>query len=128
MGIHTSKLICYSYVTTGSHDVTTVNDTTETEVLSMTAHRTGELAVELDLAALVTAAEGGTVSCRLKHKIDETTVRTIDICEFIVGTDEVHPTLTGWIDHQVATSVQMTIQCSSDVTGTRAVSYKVIVA
>ena len=128
MGIHTSKLICYSYVTTGSHTITTVNDTNDTEVVALTAHRTGELAVELDLNALVAAAEGGTVSCRLKHKIDESTVRIIDLCEFIIGTDTVHPTLVGWVDHQVATSVQVTIQCSSGVTVDRAIPFKVIEA
>ena len=126
MGIHTSKLICYSYVTTA--DYATLNDTSENEVLAFTAHRTGELAFELDLSALVTAAEGGTVSCRLKHKIDETTVRIIDLCEFIVGTDTVHPTLTGWVDHQVADSVQVTMQCLIAPTAGRVIPYKVIEA
>lgn len=128
MGIHTSKLISYSHITLGTHTITAAHSTNETDVLSMTPHRTGELAVELDLSALVTAAEGGTVSCRLKHKIDESTVRTIDICEFIIGTDEVHPTLSGWVDHQVATSVLITIEVSSAVTDDRDVPYKVIEA
>ena len=129
MGIHTSKLICYSYVTTGSHTITDSNDTVETEVVALTAHRTGELAVELDLNSLIAIPEGGTITCRLKHKI-LSELCTIDICEFIIGTDEVHPTLTGWIDHQVADSVQVTIQCSSNITGgqTRAIPYKVIEA
>lgn len=125
MGIHTSKLICYSYVTAA--DYATLNDTSDNEVLAFTAHRTGELAVELDLNALILIPEGGTVTCRLKHKI-KTTLRTIDICEFIIGTDEVHPTLTGWVDHQVADSVQVTMQCSSAPTAGRVIPYKIIEA
>jgi hypothetical protein len=128
MGIHTSKLICYAYVTTD--DYSTLANTSENDIISggLTPHRTGELAVELDLNALIAVPEGGTVTCRLKHKIDETTLRTIDICEFIVGTDEIHPTLTGWVDHQVATSVQVSIQCSIAPTAGRVIPYKIIEA
>lgn len=126
MGIHTSKLICYYYVTTDTYE--TLANTTENNVLAFTAHRTGKLAVELDLSELITAAEGGTVTCRLKHAIDEATPVTIDIAEFIIGTDTVHPTLTGWVDHQVADSVLITLQCSSAPTAGREIDFKIIEA
>ena len=126
MGIHTSKLICYYYVTTGTYE--TENDTNENiAIAAFTPHRTGELAVTLKLNPLITAAEGGTVTARLKSMIDGDLI-IVDICEFIVGTDEVHPTLTGWVDHQVASSVQVTLQCSSAPTAGREIHYKVIEA
>jgi len=107
---------------------TTVNDVAEHTVVTFTAHRTGELAVQLDLDELITAVEGGTVTVRLKHMINNVTRRTIDKATFIVGVDEVHPSVQGWVDKNNANGVEVTIQCSVAPTAGRSVPYKVMEA
>ena len=123
------KSILDDNITDGTHAITNAHGIAETRVKLFTAHRTGELAVELDLNTLVAAGEGGTVTVRLKHMIDNATVRTIDIAQFIVGVDEVHPTVKGWADSANADGVEVTIQCSVAVpTVNRDVPYKILEA
>jgi hypothetical protein len=115
-------------ITDGTHTITVAHGVAEQIVATFTANRTGKLAVELDLNTLVVAVEGGTVTVRLKHMIDNATRRTIDLAQFIVGTDEVHPTLEGWVDAGNANGVQVTIQCSVAVTMNRDIPYKILEA
>jgi hypothetical protein len=122
------KTILDDKVTNGTHNVEVAHGNTEQTVVIFKAHRTGELAVQLDLNALVVAVEGGTVTVRLKHMIDNTTRRIIDRATFIVGTDEIHPTVSGWVDAANANGVEVTIRCSSAVTATRVIPYKIMEA
>ena len=114
-------------VPTTTHIITVAHGTNETPVLTFTANRVGRIAVELDLNELVAAAEGGTGTVRLKHAIDDTTPRTIDIAQFIVGVDEVHPTVSGWVD-TTASGVEVTIELTAAVTLPRTIPYKIIEA
>ena len=114
--------------TDGTHDIEVAHGTDEQTVVVFKAHRTGKLAVQLDLNALVEANEGGTVTVRLKHMIDNTNRRTIDLATFVVGTDEIHPTVSGWVDAANDNGVEVTIQCSSAVTATRTIPYKIMEA
>ena len=134
MGHVWSKILCYYYTTTDTHTITVAHDVAETVVAGVTtslaaytAHRVGEIAVQLDLAALVTAGEGGTVQVRLYHKIDGTNFAQIDLAEFRVGADAVMPTVTGKVD-KTATAVKLTIQCSSAVTGDTDVPFVIVEA
>ena len=130
MGYTWSKLLCYYYTTTGTHTVELADGVAETVVTGLsayTAHRVGEIAIQLDLATLVTAGEGGTVQVRLYHKIDDLNFAEIDVADFIIGADEVMPTVTGKVD-KTASAVKVTIQCSVAVTGDRAVPYMIVEA
>jgi hypothetical protein len=60
--------------------------------------------------------------------IDNANRRPIDIATFIVGTDEIHPTVSGWVDAANANGVEVTIRCSSAVTAPRTVPYKIMEA
>jgi hypothetical protein len=109
--------------TAATHDVTTVNDTTETQVFEITDTTIYALSVYFDLNALVAAAEGGTVTLRLYNKIDAATYREIAKVEFIVGTERTHPSFeAAMINH----NAKVTIQCSTNVTATRTINYRYI--
>ena len=111
------------YITTGDHSVTTANDKTETAVFTCTPVYGGQITVELDLQALVTAGEGGVITTKLKHMIDDTTLRIIDEDEFVIGVDTVMPSLSGYFSNLTASNCSVTIQCSDDVTVTRVVPW-----
>jgi hypothetical protein len=111
------------YPTTGDHSVTTANDTVETTIFTATPVYGGRIVVELDLQTLVTAGEGGTITTKLKHMIDDATLRIIDEDEFVVGVDTVMPRLEGAFSNVTASNCQVTIQCSDNVTETRVVPW-----
>ena len=111
------------YVTTGDHSVTTANDKVETTVFTATPVYGGRIVVQLDLAALVTAGEGGVITTRLYHMIDAETLRIIDEDEFVVGVDTVMPRVDGSFSNLTASNCRVTIQCSDDVTETRTVPW-----
>jgi hypothetical protein len=108
----------------GSHSVTTSNDKTETLVFEVTKIDNYRISAYFDVNALVAAVEGGTVTFRYYNKIDETTYRLIGSSVFIVGTDVVHPSIEAV---QIHHNFKVTIQCSTDVTTTRAVPYYYVI-
>lgn len=110
---------------TGTHNVEVAHGTAEQSLASLTPTKNGELAVMFDVDALETADEGGTVTFRLKVKIDGTNFRTIDTATYLVGTDEMHP-ITKEVAFKGADMAQITIQCSSAVTAPRTVPYRVV--
>ena len=110
-------------VTTGTHTVTTANDTVETTVFTCTPIHGGKIVVQLDYATLIAAGEGGVITAKLKHMIDAATLRIIDEDEFVIGVDTVMPQLIGHFSNLTASNCSVTIQCSDVVTTDRAVPY-----
>jgi len=110
--------------TTGSHDITTANDKNETDVVSLVRTGAWSLSIYLDLAALIAAVEGGTVTVRYYSKIDGTNYAQIGKSVFVVGTDTVMPSCEVIKGYH---GFKATIQCSADVTVTRAVPYVYII-
>jgi len=110
--------------TKGSHDVTTANDKTETDVVDLVRTGAWSLSIYLDLATLVTAVEGGTVTVRYYSKIDGNNYAQIGKSVFVVGTDTVMPSCEVTKGYH---GFKATIQCSTDVTVTRAVPYVYII-
>uniref|UniRef100_A0A6M3IXK1 Uncharacterized protein n=1 Tax=viral metagenome TaxID=1070528 RepID=A0A6M3IXK1_9ZZZZ len=111
--------------TASTHNVEVADGTTEVTVANYTPTKMGQIAAQLDLATLVTAGEGGNVIVRLKFMIDGTNLRIIDRADFTVGTDEVHPTVSGFVV-EGTNYVQVTVQANSAVTAQRAVPYRII--
>jgi len=121
--IDTIKGLVISTDAAGTHDITTVNDKTETDVVEINVTTRYGLSIYFDLNALVAAAEGGTVTIRMYNKIDETTYREIATATFIVGTTTTHPSFEAMrLNH----NTKFTIQCSTDVTNTRTINYRYI--
>lgn len=109
--------------TAGTHDITTANDKIETDVVEITDTTKYGLSMYFDLNTLVAAGEGGTVTIRMKNKIDESTYREVGKATFIVGSTTTHPSFEVMrINH----NVKFTIQCSTDVTVTRQINYRYI--
>jgi len=108
--------------TSASHTITNAHGTNETTIATISPSRTGEFEFQLDVAAPETAGEGGTITIRLKHKIDAATERIIDIATYLVGTDEIHPSIHAMVK-EGASLVVVTVQCSVAVTGDRACPY-----
>ena len=115
-------------ITDSTHSVEVAHGVAETSIATFTPHRNGKTGVEFDLSTLIAAGEGGTVTVRLKHMIDNVTVKTIDKQTFVIGVDEVHPTVEGWLDANNTNGAEITIQCSVAVTGPRSVAYKIVEA
>jgi len=111
--------------TTGSHNITVANDTAETDVFSLAKTAPWGLSVYLDLASLVAAVEGGTITVRYYMKVDESNYAQIGKSEFIVGTDTVMPSCEVIRGNH---GFKATIQCSTNVTDTRAVPYVYILS
>lgn len=108
-----------------THDVTTANDTSETDISTGSATRTDQYAYSIyfDLNALETAAEGGTITLKAYNKIDSTNWRMVDMVEYIVGAGDVNPSFEF---NMISHSLKFTIQCSSDVTATRTVNFRAV--
>jgi hypothetical protein len=106
-----------------THTVTNAHGTAEQTISTVTPVSTGKILVQVDLATLVAATEGGTVTVRLKSMIDGSTLRTIDRATFAVASDEIHPSVSGMVT-TTSNSVTVTIQCSSAATANRAVPCK----
>jgi hypothetical protein len=109
---------------TGSHDVTTGNDQAETDVFTVARTGAWKLSCYLDLATLVTAVEGGTVTVRYYMKTDGTNYAKIGESVFIVGTTTIMPSCEIIMGRH---GFKATIQCSADVTATRAVPHAYII-
>lgn len=109
--------------TASTHDITTANDQTETDMFSISATTMYQLSVYVDVSVLVTAVEGGTVTFRLYNKIDETNYREIATTDFVVGTTTTHPSFEVMMCNH---NSKLTIQCGADVTETRTINYRYI--
>ena len=59
--------------------------------------------------------------------IDGAVLRTIDRFDFLEGTDEVHPTVSGWVQEGTNTA-RVTIQVNSAVSAQRAIPWRLIEA
>jgi len=115
-------------ITDANHDIEVVDGVGEISIATFTPHRNGKAAIEFDLQELIDAVEGGTVTVRLKHMIDNTNRKIIDKEDFVIGVDEVHPTLEGWLDANNTDGAEITVQCSVVVTATRKIYYKIVEA
>jgi hypothetical protein len=110
--------------TTASHNITTSNDKTETDVVALVRTGAWSLSIYFDLATLVSAVEGGTVTVRYYSKLDGSNYAQIGKSVFVVGTDTVMPSCEVIKGYH---GFKATIQCSTDVTTTRAVPYVYII-
>jgi len=109
----------------GNHTITVAHGTTEQTVISLSPTKNLPFVIYVDVQPLITASEGGTITLRLKLRIDNTNLRTIDISTFLINVDEIHPTVEGFAEIGVNT-MSLTIQCSQGVTMNRIVYYKVL--
>lgn len=114
-----------SAAVTGTHTITVAHGTVEQTIATLNPTRNLSFAVYFDVNALIAAAEGGTLTFRLKLKIDGTTFRTIDLSSFQVGIDEIYPSLTAFSEIGAST-ISITVQCSGAVTVNRNVPYKIL--
>jgi len=109
--------------TNASHDITTANDKTETQVFEITKTGVYELSVYLHLDALETAGEGGIVTVKLTMTEDGGTTyadNPIAVPKYTVGSSEEYPSIEA---DKIHGKCKLTIQCSGDVTATRAITY-----
>jgi len=114
----------YDYSDTSTtHSITTSNDTVETQIFEVVKAGLYNLSVFIDLSTLQTYSEGGTVTLRLYNKIDGTNYRILAETNFVVGTTTEHPSFEVNCLHQYS---KVMIQCSGDVTTTRAITYRYV--
>jgi len=111
--------------TTGTHNIEIAHGTAVQTVLDISPIRHGNIAVQFDLNTVIVAIEGGTITFRLQNMIDGVNLRIIDRTDFLIGTDEVHPTISGFVQEGTNT-VRVTIQVNSAVSAQRAVPYRII--
>lgn len=114
-----------SSATNGSHNITTANDKTETTIVEINLGYIFDLSMSLDYDALETAGEGGTVTITVYNKPDGTNYADspIGLMEYVVGSTTVYPSFTVEKIHNIC---KIMIECSADVTATRAVSYEYV--
>jgi hypothetical protein len=110
----------------GNHNVTTVNDTVETQVFESTSAKVRAVSVWFDLDALVAAGEGGQVSIRLYNYVDGAAYSDVPSArsDFTVGTSTMYPSIEAGM---ITGNVKVTIQCGLGVTSTRNITYRYIV-
>lgn len=106
-----------------AHTIQPAHGTDEVTIATFNMLYVGRVIVHLDMQMLVDAQEGDMLTFRLKHKIDGINFRTIDTASFLVGTDEIHPELIGWLSEGAAVGI-VTVECGSAVTQNREVPYK----
>jgi hypothetical protein len=106
-----------------THDITTTNDKTETQVVEIAKAGIYSLSVFFDLDTLETAAEGGTIKIRVYNKIDGTNYsdKPSAYAEYVVGQENEYPSVEINLVHGYC---KVTIQCSTDVTATRTIAYR----
>jgi len=106
-----------------THDITTVNDKTETQVVEIAKTGIYTLSVFFDLDVLETATEGGTVKIRVYNKVDGTNYsdKPSAYAEYVVGQENEYPSVEINLVHGYC---KVTIQCSTDVTATRTIAYR----
>lgn len=114
-----------SAAVTGTHTITIAHGTVEQTIATLSPTRNLSFTVYFDVNALIAVAEGGTLTFRLKLKIDGINFRTVGLSSFQVGTDEIHPSLNGFSEIGTGT-LSITVQCSNAVTGDRVVPYKIL--
>jgi len=110
---------------TGTHTITAAHGTVEQTVVTLTPTRNLPFAAFFDVNTLIVAGEGGTLTFRLKLQIDGANLRTIDLSSFVVGTDEIHPSVSGFSDIG-ANTLRLTVQCSIAVSVNRSVPYRIL--
>lgn len=112
--------------TSATYSITTANDKTETQMFEIAQAGTYALSIMVDLDTLETAAEGGTVTFKLYNKIDGSNYsdRPSVKIDYIVGTSTEYPSIEALRLGQYS---KLTIQCSTDVTTTRIISYYYII-
>jgi len=108
-----------------THDITTANDKTETEVMEIQKTGVYAFSVFFDLDTLETAVEGGTVTIRLYNKIDGSNYSDIPAAyvTYVVGSENEYPSIEANMLHGYS---KVTIQCSMDVTATRTIACRSI--
>jgi hypothetical protein len=106
-----------------THDITTANDKTETQIVEIAKNGIYALSVFFDLDTLETAAEGGTVKIRVYNKVDGTNYsdKPNAYAEYVVGQENEYPSVEINLVHGYC---KVTIQCSTDVTATRTIAYR----
>jgi hypothetical protein len=100
--------------------------TTENTITTISPIRHGKLAVQVDLTPMI-GADTGTVIIRLRNAIDGVTTRNIDRADFLLGTDEIMPTVEGWVQ-EGTTTCEVRIQTNVAVLANRTLSYRIIEA
>jgi len=120
-----SALGSLSAAITGTHAITAAHGTVEQTIALITPTRNLPFAAYFDVNTLIVAGEGGTLTFRLKLQIDGTNLRTIDKSSFVIGTDEIHPSVNGFSDIG-ANAMSLTVQCSIAVSADRAVPYRIL--
>lgn len=108
-----------------THDITTVNDLLETQMVEIAKTGIYALSIFIDLDVLETAQEGGLIKIRLYNKIDGANYsdKPSAYIEYLLGDDE-YPSIEINLVHG---NCKLTIQCGSDVTVTRTIAYRYIV-
>jgi hypothetical protein len=109
----------------GTHIITAAHGTAEQTIVNLSPSRSLSFCAYFDVQTLIDASEGGEVIFRLKLKVDGTNLREIDISSFLVGTDSIHPSVSGWSEIGTNT-MSLTVQCSSAVTVDRNIPYKIL--
>jgi len=98
--------------TTGSpFTLTAAMATAEQTVVNYTPTKLGRIAALFDLQTLIDDGYVGTIIVRLKFMIDSSNLRIIDRYDFLVGTDEVHPTVSGFVI-EGTNFIRLTIQAN----------------
>jgi len=121
--LHTISSLLRGDSVPATHTITPAHGTDEITIATFNMPYVGRVIVHLDVQALIDAQEGDMLTFRLKHKIDGINFRTIDTASFLVGTDESHPELIGWLSEGAAVGT-VTVECSSALTQNREVPYK----
>jgi hypothetical protein len=106
-----------------THDITTTNDKTETQIVEIAKNGIYALSVLFDLDTLETAAEGGTIKIRVYNKVDGANYsdKPSAYAEYVVGQENEYPSIEINLVHGYC---KVTIQCSTDVTATRTIAYR----
>lgn len=109
-----------------AHNITTANDTSETEIIEITESGNYAFSAYLDLDTLEAAGEGGTVTVTLYNKIDDSNYADtpIAVSTYVVGTSTAYPSIEA---SMINGYCSLRIQCSDDVTDTRTIACKTIV-
>lgn len=121
--------VSYGYVFQDNHTILEGDGTTEKKFLragddpEFTVTHHGMLWASFDLTAL--EAEGAlTVTARLYHLIDETTLRVIDRKHKLIGSDEEHLVLSGPVTS--GKTIGLSLQVSAAVTEPQAIPHALI--
>ncbi len=108
-----------------THDITTANDTVETQVTEIAKTGIYTLSVYFDLDTLESAVEGGLIKIRVYNKVDGTNYsnKPVAYIPYVVGAENEYPSVEANMLHGYT---KLTIQCTTDVTATRTVAYRVV--